>query len=232
MGECLPIRRSILKRCSSKPRLPPDWHCYRSKTYPDQLYFYNVKTKISIWDVAEVMKIAKSEKKVTFSPTVRCQSSTTLESGSVSVERSHERFKKIDHTKKTLVTRKQVTWVEELPPLEYDGHQQSQSAEVNQVRLVNTVSQVTPQQFPSSPFPNPQVVNQSLSLEIQASLSSSRCLLKRNRDQFEEDSEDKENIPRPKASNIFRSPDKDREAAIRKRGMISEGWCESNNNTY
>ena len=84
------------------------------------------------------------------------------------------------------------------------------------------MSQVTPQQFPSSPFPNPQVVNQSLSLEIQASLSSSRCLLKRNRDQFEEDSEDKENIPRPKASNIFRSPDKDREAAIRKREMSSE----------
>ena len=202
MGECLPIRRSILKRCSSKPCLPPDWHCHRSKTYPDQVYFYNVKTKNSIWDVAEVMKIAKPEKKVTFSPTVRCQSSTTLESGSISVNRSHEKCLEFDHTKKTLITRKHVTWVEELAPLKYDGHQQSQSAEVNQVRSVNTVS---PQQFPSSPFPNPQVVNQSLSLEIQASLSSSRCLLKRNRDQFEENSEDKENMPRPKASNAIYS---------------------------
>ena len=73
------------------PRLPPDWHCHRSKTYPDEVYFYNVKTKISIWDVAEVMKIAKSEKRVTFSPTVRCQSLTTLESGSISVNRSHEK---------------------------------------------------------------------------------------------------------------------------------------------
>ena len=95
--------------------------------------------------------------------------------------------------------------MEELAPLEYDGHQQSQSADVNQVRSVNTVSRVSPQQFPSSPFPNPQVVNQSLSLEIQASLSSSRCLLKRNRDQFEENSEDKENMPRPKASNAIYS---------------------------
>ena len=93
------------------------------------------------------------------------------------------------------------------------------------------MSQVSPQQFPSSAFPNPQVVNQSLSLEIQASLSSSRCLLKRNRVQFEEDSEDEKNIPTPKASNVFRSSDKDRDAAIRKRRMNSEGSCKSNNST-
>ena len=81
------------------------------------MYFYNEKTKTSIWDVAEVMKIAKSEKKVTFSPTVKCQSSTPMES---------------------LVTRRQVTWVEEMPPLGYDGYQQSQLADVIQVRSVNT----------------------------------------------------------------------------------------------
>ena len=78
-----------------------------------------MKTIISIWDVAEVMKIAKFEKKVTFSPTVRCHSSTTLESGNISVDRSHEKYLEFDHTKKTLATRKHVTWVEELAPLEY-----------------------------------------------------------------------------------------------------------------
>lgn len=73
--------------------------------------------------------------------------------------------------------------------------------------------------------------DQSLSLEIQASLSSSRCLLKRNRDQLEEDSEDEENIPTPKASNIFRSPDKDRDSAIRKRRVSSDGSFKSHNST-
>merc|ERR1719195_2222756 len=67
--------------------------------------------------------------------------------------------------------------------------------------------------------------DQSLRLEIQASLSSSRCLLKRTREQLEEDSEEEENTP--KASNVFRALDKDRDSAIRKRRLSSEGSCKS-----
>jgi len=73
--------------------------------------------------------------------------------------------------------------------------------------------------------------DQALSLEIQASLSSSRCLLKRTRDELEEDSEDEENIPTPKATNVLRSPDKDKDIAYKKRRQSSESSCKSNNST-
>merc|ERR1712098_740201 len=56
----------------------------------------------------------------------------------------------------------------------------------------------------------------SVSMAIEASLSSSRCLLKRNRDEFEDDdseksdNEDKTPKVAQKKSNVFRSPDKEK----------------------
>merc|ERR1719242_173340 len=70
--------------------------------------------------------------------------------------------------------------------------------------------------------------DKSLSLAIQASLSSSRALLKRRREEMEdqqetENEENEENsAPVQRARNVFRSPDKEEEDKVRKQRKESE----------